>query len=544
MDRRAASESNAALDIGALRESGLEAVRAGRLAEAEAYCRQILEAEPRHFESLHLLGILFLRRGLPADAALQFDLALEAKPDEPDVHNNRGSALKHLKRLDDAVASYRKAIALRPRFAEAHVNLANALLALERFDEALDNYDRALELKPYPSAIFSRAVALLKLGRLDEALAGCDRTIALEPNHAEAHNVRGNVLVALKRVDEALLSYDRSIALDPARAEGFYDRAHARLLNGQYPGGLADHEWRWQSKGFPSKRPAIDAPPWRGQNLQGRRILVFREQGYGDIIQFARYLPLLRQCGANVAFLLSPQLRRLLRPLTAGVEVISELSAAQFDFQCALMSLPFGFKTDLSSVPNTVPYLGAEPDLIRRWRERIGPGGFKIGIAWRGNPDALDKSRFIPLAQFIPLARLPGARLISLQFKDGLDQLGDLPADVNIETLGDDFDKGSDAFIDTAAVMANLDLIISCDTSIPHLAGALGRPVWVALKHAPDWRWLLDRNDSPWYPTARLFRQSRRDDWTCAFAAIERELRSSLSGSAPTSTGGGGRRLK
>jgi tetratricopeptide (TPR) repeat protein len=540
MDRRGVSESDEAADIGALHERGLQAVRAARLAEAEACCRQILKIEPRHFESLHLLGILLLRRGLPAEAVLQFDLALEVHSDKADAHNNRGNALKELKRLDDAVASYRKAIALRPRFAEAHVNLANALLALERFGEALENYDRAIELKPYASAMFSRAVALLRLGRLDDALAGCDRVIALDPNHAEAHDVRGNILVALKRVDEALLSYDRSIALNPARAEFFYDRAHCRLLKGQYPEGWADHEWRWQSKEFPSKRPAIDAPPWRGQNLQGRRILVFREQGYGDIIQFARYLPLLRQCGADVTFLLSPQLRRLLTPITTGVEVISELGGAQFDFQCALMSLAFGFKTDLSSVPDTVPYLSAEPDLIRRWRERIGARGFKIGIAWHGNPKALEKTRFIPLPEFIPLARLPGVRLISLQRKDGLDQLGSLPADITIETLGDDFDRGPDAFIDTAAVMANLDLIISCDTSIPHLAGALGRPIWVGLNHVPDWRWLLDRDDSPWYPTARLFRQSRRDDWTSVFAQIERELRSLLSSSAPTSAGAGG----
>jgi hypothetical protein len=311
-------------------------------------------------------------------------------------------------------------------------------------------------------------------------------------------------------------------------------------LKGEYREGWADHEWRWQSKGFPSKRPAIDAPTWRGQNLQGRRILIFREQGYGDIIQFARYLPLLRQCGADVTFFLSPQLRRLLRPLTAGVEVISEPGSARFDFQCALMSLPFGFKTDLSSVPNAVPYLGAEPDLIGRWRVRIGMRGFKIGIAWHGNPNALEKTRFIPLPQFIPLARLAGVRLISLQCKDGLDQLGGLPADIKIETLGDDFCGGPDAFVDTAAVMANLDLIISCDTSIPHLAGALGRPVWVALNHVPDWRWLLDRDDSPWYPTARLFGQKRRGDCSSVFAQIERELRSLLSGSAATSAACGG----
>ena len=533
MERGVASEPETAPDIGALGESALQALRAGRLDEAEACCRQVLRLEPRRFESLHLLGILFLRRGLPADAILQFDLALEANPDAADVHNNRGNALKDLKRLDDAVASYRKAIALRPLFAEAYVNMANVLLALERFDEALAAYDRAIELKPYASAILGRAVALLRLGRLDEALTGCDRAIAFEPNQAEAHNVRGNVLVALNRIDGALTSYDRSTALDPARAEFFYDRAHCRLLNGDYRQGWADHEWRWQSRGFQSKRPPIDAPPWRGQNLQGRRILVFREQGYGDIIQFARYLPLLRQCGAEVTFLLSPQLRRLLSPLTAGVEVISELRGARFDFQCALMSLPFGFKTDLSSVPDAVPYLSAEPDLIRRWRERIGTHGFKIGVAWRGNPQALDKTRFIPLPDFMPLARLPRVRLISLQRQDGLDQLGDLPADVSIETLGDDFCNGPDAFVDTAAVMANLDLIVSCDTSIPHLAGALGRPVWVALKRVPDWRWLLDRDDSPWYPTARLFRQERRGDWTSVFERVERELRALLGHSAP-----------
>ena len=201
-----------------------------------------------------------------------------------------------------------------------------------------------------------------------------------------------------------------------------------------------------------------------------------------------------------------------------------------------------GFKTDLWSVPNTVPYLSAEPDLIRRWQERIGARGFKIGVAWHGNPKALEKTRFIPLPEFIPLARLPGVRLISLQCKDGLDQLGSLPADINIETLGGDFCRGPDAFIDTAAVMANLDLIISSDTSIPHVAGALGRPVWVALNYVLDWRWLLDRHYSPWYPTARLFRQPRRGDWTSVFAQIERELRSLLRSSTPTSvrSGGGG----
>src|SRR5262249_19249888 len=198
-----------------------------------------------------------------------------------------------------------------------------------------------------------------------------------------------------------------------------------------------------------------------------------------------------------------------------------------YDFQCALMSLPLRFNTDLSSIPSKIPYLAAEEKLLARWKARIGKHGFKIGIAWQGNPQArIDQGRSIPVAEFVSLSRLPGVRLISLQKHHGLAQLARLPADCKIETLGDDFDSGPDAFVDTAAVMESLDLIITSDTSIAHLAGALARPTWVALKHVPDWRWMLDRKDSPWYPKMRLFRQSARDDWRSVFTAIERELRS------------------
>jgi tetratricopeptide (TPR) repeat protein len=516
-------------DADALHWSGLKALRTGHLAEADAVCRNILKVQPTHFETLHLLGVVNMRRGFPAEAVSQFDLALQLKSDHAELFNNRGNALKELKRPNEAIESYERAIALRPQFAEAHVNLGNLLLALERWGEALEHYDRALSKKSYPSAFFSRGISLLRLGRFDDALASCDRAVELDPNHAEAFNLRGNVLVALKRVDEALASFNRAIEINPARAEAFYDRSHCRLLAGFYREGWADHEWRWQSKGFPSKRPAVNAPPWRGQNLDGRRILVFREQGYGDIIQFARYIPLLRQCGAEVTFFLSPQLHRLLRPLIGGVNVISEIDGQmRFDFQCALMSLPLGFKTDLAAIPVVNPYIGAEPDLLACWRERIGSHGFKIGIAWQGNPKALERTRFIPLRNFVPLARLPGVRLISLQYKDGLDQLAELPGDVRIELPGDDFCRGPDAFVDTAAVVANLDLVISCDTSIAHVAGAMGAPVWVALNHVPDWRWLLDRDDSPWYPSARLFRQSQRGNWEAVFLDIKRELQALL----------------
>jgi len=523
-------------DAALLLKQALDFIRTGRWAEAEAACRRVLQIEPQNFDSLHLLGIINLQRGRAAEAVLQFDAALKIDGKVADAQNNRGNALKELKRYDEALASYDRAVALRPDFAEAFINRGNALVELKRREEALASYDQAVTLRPYAAAFYSRGIVLAQLKRRDEAIASFDRAIALDANHAEAFNARANTLVELKRIDEAMASYDKSIALKPARAEAYYDRALGRLLAGQYPGGWADHEWRWQSKGFPNKRPTINAPPWQGQDLSGRRLLVHREQGLGDIIQFSRYLPLLRQTGADVSFYVNRQLTRLLRPVTAGIEVITELKAADsFDFQCALMSLPHRFKTDLHSIP-PAPSLRAEPDLVARWRERIGGHGFKVGIAWQGNPKAMELTRFIPLAQFVPLARIPDVRLISLQYKDGLDQLADLPPDVRIETLGDDFNSGPDAFIDTAAVTANLDLIISCDTSLPHVSSGIGRPTWIAINHVPDWRWMLDRDDSPWYPTVRLFRQPEKGDWKSVFANMERELRALLRGPASSRT--------
>ncbi len=334
----------------------------------------------------------------------------------------------------------------------------------------------------------------------------------------------------LKRFEEALASYDKAILIKPDYAEGLRNRALARLCIGHYRKGWADYEWRWQAKDIPGKRPKINAPTWQGQDLIGRHVVVFSEQGLGDVVQFARYLPLLIERKAKVTFLTTEKLVRLMRPLGPQIEIVSSLGTkAVFDFQCALMSLPHWFNTDLSSIPNKVPYLTAEQDLSCRWKERIGEDGFKIGIAWQGNPQsAIDQGRSIPLEEFIPLTRLPGARLISLQKHHGLDQLNCLPADAKIETLGDDLDSGPDAFIDTAAVMNNLDLIITSDTAIAHLAGALARSTWVALQYVPDWRWTLDRDDSPWYPTIRLFRQRDRDDWKPVFGKIEEELRSVL----------------
>jgi tetratricopeptide (TPR) repeat protein len=462
------------------------------------------------------------------EALLSYEKAIALKPNYAEAFCNRGLALQELNRFEEALASYDKAIALKPDYAEAFYNRGLSLQRRKSFDEALASYDLAIMLKSdFAEAICNRAATLRELKRLDEALASYDQAIALKPDVAEAFFSRGIVQQELKRIDEAVASYDQAIALKPGYAEALWNRALGMLLLGRYEEGWRDYEYRWMAKDFPSRRQDLGLPTWQGEDLSGRHLLVLSEQGLGDAIQFVRYLPLLTERKCKVTFLAPGKLVRLLRRSIQPAEIISDLKAGQgIDFQVGLMSLPLRFNTTMASIPYKVPYLRAEPELEARWKAQIGAHGFKIGIAWQGNPE-----RSIPLEQFVPISRVPGVRLISLQKHVGLDQLAGLPKDAAIESLGDSFDSGPDAFIDTAAVMTNLNLVITIDTSIAHLAGALGRPTWVVLRHVPDWRWLLDREDCPWYPSVRLFRQLRRDDWASVFAGVNQELKSQFNAS-------------
>jgi tetratricopeptide (TPR) repeat protein len=500
-----------------------------RLDEALASYDKAVALKPDYAEAFNNRGIALTELTRREEALASYDKAVVLKPDYAEAFNNRGVALTELRRLEEALASYDKAVALKPDYAEAFNNRGVALAELRRLEEALASYDKAVALKPdYAEAFNNRGIALTKLKRLDKALVSYDRAIALKPDYAEAFKDRGIALMELKRLEEALVSCDQAIALKPAYADGYVNRALIRLLVGQYKEGWADYEWRWESKTWPNTRPNVKVPTWQGEDLSGRHLLVFTEQGLGDIIQFARYLPLLARYQCRVTFLAPANLVRLLGPSIHPLEAVSEIKdTSGIDFQTALMSLPHRFNIDLSSIPNKVSYLNAEPELEASYKSRIGASGFKVGIAWQGNPSGnVDEGRSIPLERFVPLARIPGVRLISLQKHVGLDQLASLAKAVGIESLGNELDNGPDAFCDTAAVMNSLDLIITSDTSIAHLAGALGRPTWVALKYVPDWRWMLDRDDSPWYPTLRLFRQSQRDDWIQVFSNIERELQS------------------
>jgi tetratricopeptide (TPR) repeat protein len=500
----------------------------GRHGAALEGIEKLLSMKPDFAEGWLGRSIILTELKRYEDALPAVERALALKSNLIEAWHGRGNVLNTLKRHDEALGAYDNALALNPNFAGAWHGRGIVLDELKRYQEALASYDKALGLVPgFTEAWLGRGNVLVALNREEEALTALDRALALNRNLSEAWLGRGNAFTGLARVDDALASYDKAIELDPDFDTAYFNRAREKLLAGRFAEAWTDYERRWGAKDFPSKLPGLNVPAWQGKDLSGRHLLIYWEQGLGDIIQFVRYLPILAERGCKITFLAPAKLVRLFRRSFPAVNFVSALQDVRaIDFQIALMSLPHRLATELSSIPNKVPYLSAEPELATRWREQIGADGLKIGIAWQGNPAGkIDEGRSIPAKEFVHLARMPGIRLISLQKHVGLDQLAGLPKDVRIETFGENFDNGPDAFIDAAAVMSGLDLIITSDTSIAHLAGALGRPTWVALKRVPDWRWLLDREDSPWYPTMRLFRQPQPGAWNAVFTKIERELR-------------------
>lgn len=506
-------------DVSKELEQALNLHRRGQLDDAERLYQEILAVAPGRFDALQFLGMLELQKGRPeaavellaqalridpkhalaqfhlgcalqelkrdAEAVAAFDRAIAARPDLAEVWNNRANALRALGRREEALASADRAIALKPDFPAAHYNRGNVLRDLRRYDAALASYDRALARKiDFVEALHNRGNALRDLARHAEALASYDAAIAIRPNFAEAYYNRGVALEDLQHYGEALESYDRAIALDPAHANAHASKSYIKLRLGDFAAGWPLYEWRWHSGNFTTPRRDFPQPLWRGAEIPpGQTILLHAEQGWGDTIQFCRYAPLVAARGARVVAEVPRPLARLLAGL-AGVEAIvaegDPLPA--FDLHCPLMSLPGLFGTTVETIPASVPYLAAELARVALWRARLPPGDLRIGIHWQGNPSGkVDRGRSAPLANFAPLALVPGVRLISLQKYHGLDQLDRLPAGMTVETLGPDFDAGPGAFLDTAAVMTSLDLVISTDTAIVHLAGALGRPVWVPI---------------------------------------------------------------
>jgi tetratricopeptide (TPR) repeat protein len=491
----------------------------------ESYGRA-LAIRPNDPGTIHNRGVALYRSGRFDDALASLDRAVALRPDFAEAWADRGIALRATKRFNEALASCDKAIALAPRVAELHDLRANVLLKLMRFEEALASCDHAIALKPEnaePHA--NRGLILHAMKRLEEALASCDRAIKRKPDFAEAHFICGHVLHELKRPEEAISSYQRTIQIEPDHKNANGHLSHTLLLLGRFERGWKQYEWR-KKLDEPMGKASFSQPVWSGEEpIDGATVFVHAEQGLGDTLQFCRYAKRVQARGAMVIFSVQRPLVRLLKSLDPGLEIVGDGSPpAAFDYHCALMSLPLAFGTDARNVPAEVRYLGSEVPRVEKWKRRVGDAGFKVGVCWSGLTIGAGTEKSFLLNDLYSISKLPEVRLISLQKGDAADQLNSAPEGMNIENFGDELDAGTDAFLDTAAIMEGLDLIITADTSVAHLAGALGRPTWVALKHVPDWRWGLEAEVTPWYPAMRLFRQKSRDDWKGVFAQMEREL--------------------
>jgi tetratricopeptide (TPR) repeat protein len=676
--------------------------QAGRLTDAEVVYRQVLAALPRHFDSLHLLGVIFMQRGDAAAAIRQIDLALEIeprhilalnnrgnafqqlqrfdealssydralairsdyvqalvnrgsaltalkryddalgscdravrlRPDLADAHLNRGSALHGLNRCTEAVSAFDRALALRPNYAEAHYNRGNTLYALKRyaealasvdaalalgpdyvealtnrgailhalhrdeealaslnraialepdnvealvnrgvavnalnrhvealacyeralrvcphhvdaltnrgaalhelarFDEALASHDRALALRPdFADALSNRGITLQELRRFEEALASHDRALALRPDFAEAHSNRGNVLQELRRSDEVLTSYDRALTLRPDFADGHFNAAVCRLLRGDFVHGWREHEWRWETRQLRGVKRRFAQPLWTGgDDLAGKTIFLHAEQGFGDTIQFCRYVPKVAERAAHVVLEVQKPLCELMKGLGGAAQIVPRGGGLpDFDLHCPLLSLPLAFGTRLETIPSRTPYLAAPEHQVSAWRDCLGQHERpRVGLVWAGDPrkslpgaNRIDRQRSLQFDQLAPVLEVRGCGFYSLQKGD--DAQAQLRSSTSVGRITD-WSADFHDFSDTAALIANLDLVIAVDTAVAHLAGGLGKPLWLINRYNTCWRWLLDRDDSPWYPTARLFRQDATRDWYAVITRIASAL--------------------
>jgi len=499
--------------------------RGGQLELAAKTAENLIRKFPHSFVVWNIAGAAHLGLRNFAKAEAGFERATQLNPTQPDAFNNLGVALREQEKYEAALIAYDNAISMSPKFAEAYNNKGVALLGLERVDEAIAAHQRALELKPdHASAYGNLGNAFQDADRFDDAFDAYQKAIALNPKHAEAYNSMGKVFKLLGRLDEAEAAYERAIELKPDYAEAQWHLSLVHLLKGQLRKGFEGYEWRYKKhrgRKTPPPRPEL----WwdKKQSLAGKRFLIIEEQGIGDIIQFSRYLPILEEMGAKVTFKVKPALHKLLRTLDCGAEFTTQIpDADEIDFEAPLLSLPHLLDTGLDFVPSSQAYLSADKVLVQKWQKAFNQGSFRVGICWQGSKTVVDRGRSFPLALFKSLAKVPDVQLVSLHKGEGENQIE--AAGFDLCTLGPNFDAGGDAFADTAAVMMNCDLIVTSDTAVAHLGGALGRPTWVALQQVPDWRWMLDREDCPWYPTMRLYRQSERGEWAPVFDRIAHDL--------------------
>jgi tetratricopeptide (TPR) repeat protein len=529
----------------------------GRHEEAIASFDRAIAARPGFAEAIVNRGNSLRKLNRDKEAIAEYSRAIALRPNFAEAYLSRAFLRQERRDLVAALGDFERALSLRPTLQEAHHPRAAALFTLGRLPEALENCDKAIAAAGDADSVWLlRSRILFGLGRDEDALVACSRAIELCPERLSHYEQKGYLLTMLGRVDEAFDLYDRlskqhpknaeiygmraafynflgrfedaradtllSLSLEPTNDNALYRASFVERIHGLWIEGSQKYEHR------PSLKGLLDLPyrRWAGEPPDGQLLLLVGEQGLGDRIQYCCYVPLLTQLGHRVAIWTDAKSESILRGVPGLESVVSDLGSlvnnegSRFRW-IPIASLPNVLQTTPDTVPKTAPFLAVDRTRVAEWSQRIGPSGFKVGISWQGNPEFItDRFRSIPLREFAPLAKIPGIRLLSLQKSPGSDQMGSVNFGDQIEAPLSDLDLSGEAMVETAAMMMNLDLIVTSDTMIPHLAGALGRPTFLALQLVPDWRWLLDREDTPWYPSVRLFRQKELGEWADVFTRI------------------------
>ncbi|MDB5299043.1 MAG: hypothetical protein JWO87_706 [Phycisphaerales bacterium] len=499
--------------------------QAGRLEEAKAIYRAIVAEDRNNPDAIHLLALVLHQTGDDAQAIPLFNRAMMLAPATPAYPANFAELWRKQGNWPNAIECYRKVLRLAPSDWQIHHLFAEALTKLGKFEEAEAEFRRVIQARPRdPNAWSGLAEALRRGGKVNESVDAARQGVAINPNHVDCLLALGWGLIRQGKPAEGLLALDHALRIHPGEAKLVWYRAWGRLLMGDYERGWPDYEARWHDPELrQSFRRPFSQPQWRGEDIRGKTVLIHAEQGLGDTLQFARYAPLLADRGAKVVLEAQAELVSLLRRSMPQVEVIQTgQPLPAFDLHVSMLSLPLAFGTTLQTVPATVPYLTVDPYAIERWRAKLaGLSGLKVGVVWAGRPTHLnDRNRSVRLERLAPLAQVPGVTFLSLQMGDAADQMRELPAGMHLIDMRSeltDFDA-------TAGLVSALDLVISVDTAIVHLCGALARPVWAMIQFDPDFRWMLAREDSPWYPTVRLLRQPAFGDWDTVARRAAEEL--------------------
>ena len=500
--------------------------QSGHLSAAAELCRQLVEQRPKHAEGLHLMGIICHQEGDLIAAIDYVRRAIKVKGTVPLYHSNLGEMCRQVGRLDEAIAAGKRALELEPNLPPTLNNLGIAYFDREEFTVAERYYRRALALDPkFAEAHNNLGNALRQQHRFEDAIPEYNRAMEFKPGYADAAANLGGVLHISGRFREAVSSYRWALTVNPQQPNAHTGLGILHLLHGDFDQGWPEYEWRLLMS--ESRHVSPPGPTWDGSNPAGTRMLIYGEQGFGDALQFCRYVALLRDLGASVQLRLPAPVVGLIAHSIPGIDVSADHDLPAYDCHCALLSLPHRFRTRLNSIPNQLGYLRAPPEMVAKWRARLGSGPeLKVGIVWTGNPKHINnRYRSVAADTLLPLLSVEGVKVFSLQ-------VGARHAELTKCSKGavPDFSAELTDYTETAGMVANLDVVVTICTSVAHLVGAMGKPLWMLLNAVPDWRWMLEREDNPWYPSARLFRQRKAGEWGEVIERVAAELRAVVSG--------------